>query len=528
MRQFRKSVWRFLDQERGTILLKKEAPVRFALVYPNRYALGMANLGFQTVYRLLNEHPEVRCERAFMPDGFLDCDIRTLESGQYLYRFDVVGFSLSFELDLPNLIQILIKSRISPLSKDRTEKDPFVFVGGVVPTLNPSLLLPFVDGLFVGECEEVLHRMADVFAIYRTGKSSRKKKLRELGEIEGVFIPGLSTTVKRQVVFSLEEYPTYTPIVTPLSHFEEMFVVEVGRGCTRGCFFCAAQKVYHPYRFRSSESIIETVVSRNPGSHRIGLEGASLSDFPDLKNLCESLVDIGYEVSFSSIRPDRVTSELIEVMDRGKIRSFAIAPEAGPERLRKRIGKGISDEVLRQTVRFLKYSSVEVLKLYFLIGLPDETEEDIEMLVKLVREMGAELRAQDRRKRIRVSVNSFIPKPFTEFQWAPMDTEKILLKKRKQIIMGLKKEKGVTVVPKSTRAEILQGVLSLGDEGVGLAMMDMVNKEIPWKKALKEKKVEFETFLHRERSCEEVLPWDFIQTEIPKEKLWERYQGYYS
>ncbi len=520
---FKNSAEKFLRYEKGTLPLKKSASVRIALVYPNSYGVGMANLGFQTVYRLFNEHPEVRCERAF-DQCSSNSGIRTLESKERLDRFDVVAFSLSFEIDILNLICCLKKSNITLLAEDRREREPLILVGGAVASINPSPLLSFVDGLLVGEGEDIFQQIADVLFSSLRNKICREEKLLALGKISGVFIPRFHTRVKRHIIPSLEAYPIYTPIVTPLSHFANMFVVEVGRGCTRGCFFCAAQKVYYPLRFHSAKSILETIEEKNPGATRIGLEGAGLSDYPELEGLCEALVSKGHEVSFSSIRADRVTPGLIKILNRGNVRSFAMAPEAGSELLRNRIGKGISDEVLERVTYLLRDSSIETLKLYFLIGLPGETIEDVEAIVKLVKKLSSIFVKKGKRKRIRLSVNAFIPKPFTEFQWAPMASLKELSAKRKYLRQGLSGQKEIFILPKSSREEILQGLLSLGDINIGLVMMDAVENQVPWKSALKNRGIDIETILHHERVFGDTLPWDFIDYKVPKEKLWKRYK----
>ncbi len=511
--------------ERGSVRQNKNASVRIALVYPNRYGVGMASLGFQTVYRIFNNHPEVRCERAFLYEAPYDREVRTLESGERLSSFDVVGFSLSFELDLLNVIRILIRMGIHILAKDRLEKDTLVFVGGIVTSLNPAPLLPFIDGLVVGEGESCIHQMADALYAAQQRKSRRTEKLQALSEIEGIFIPAFNTQVKKQILPSLEAYPTYTPIVTPKSHFENMFIVEVGRGCTRRCLFCAAKKAYYPYRFRSIESIIETVARWNPGAHRVGLGGAALSDYPDLEDLCETFVNMGYEISLSSFRADRVTPNLVNLFERGKVRSFTIAPEAGTERLRQSIGKGITDETLKQVVHLLKDSSINVMKLYFLIGLPGERGEDIQAMVGLIQELVSIFHSKDKRKRIRLSINAFIPKPFTEFQWLPMDKEKILTEKRYIIKQGLKGEKNIVFISKNVRDDILEGILSLGDEQVGLAIGESIVKDISWKKTIKNRDIDVDALLHHEKALNAPLPWDFIQGTISKQKLWDVYQG---
>jgi len=523
---FREYAKELLRHERGYISLKKEAPVRIALVYPNTYEVGMANLGFQSVYRLLNEHPEVRCERAFVEDPEFKLEVRTLESQERLGHFTLIGFSLSFELDLVHIIKCLIRSGIPTLTGDRKEKDPLVILGGAVAGLNPSPLLPFMDGLLVGEGEGIFCKIGDILFVEGEKRSSREKKLQALGEIEGFFIPGLHSSVKRRTVRSLKKYPIYTPIITSKSHFSNMFVVEVSRGCPQKCYFCGAKKIYHPYRSHPVESILDIVKCKNPGANRIGLEGAGLSDYPDLVKLCASLVETGKKLSLSSIRPDRVQPDLLDLMAKGDVRTFTVAPETGSETLREQIGKGMSNSTLRNVVGLLARSKIYMLKLYFLIGLPGETKEDMLAIIHLVSELHAHFINKNRKKRIRISVNAFIPKPFTEFQWAAMATEKELLEKRKIIKRGLKGKKGLDILTKSTRQEILQGVLSLGDESVGLSVLDGVKKGIPWKSALKENGIDVASLIHQERSVDTYFPWDFIEPSFTKNKMWKDYQQY--
>ena len=511
--------------ERGSVPQKKNASLKMALVYPNEYRVGMASLGFQTVYRIFNDQPEVCCERAFLYQAPFDQKMQTVESRAPLHSFDLVGISYSFELDLLHIIQILHYGSIPVLAQDRRERDPLIIVGGVVTSLNPVPLLPFVDGLVVGEAEGCISHIVRVLRMAKEKKRSRLEKQQALGEIEGVFMPSINKTVKKQILPSIENYPTYTPVVTSKSHFGNMFVVEIGRGCARGCFFCAAKKIYHPYRFRSVESVIETVARWNPGAHRIGLGGAALSDYPDLDLLCEALVDTGYEISLSSIRADRVNSKLMNVLKRGNIKSFTIAPEAGSESLRQSIGKGIKDDTLRNIIYLLGDTSLEVLKLYFLIGLPGENKEDIKDLINLVQEFASIFLLKNRKRKIRLSVNAFIPKPFTELQWSEMADEKMLTEKRKLIKQGLKKEKNVFLSPKSSRNEILQGLLSLGDEQVGMAMSESVVNNISWKRAVKNRGIDIKSIIYQKRSFATNLPWDFIQNTISKKTLWQCYYG---
>ena len=515
-----------LAQERGFVPPQKEASVRIALVFPNRYGVGMSNLGFQTVLRLWNQCPGIRCERAFFPNVTQGDGVSTLESCKRLNTFDIVGFSLSFELDLVHIIQCLIETGIPPLREDRTEHDPIVFAGGALAGMNPSPLLPFIDGLLVGEGEGVLEEMAGAFVKVASAGKKKEARLDALACLNGVFIPGRNQKVTRHTLRSLEAHPTYTSIITSFSHFEDMFVVEVGRGCTRGCLFCAAQKIYNPYRFRSPEMIVETVARFNPGSHRIGLEGAGLSDYPELESLSETLVKMGYETSFSSIRSDRITPDLIRILERGGVRSITMAPEAGSERLRHCIGKGISDTKLRECADLLGRSAIATLKLYYLIGLPGEKEEDLLAIIDAVLDLSGRFIGNNKRKRVRISVNSFVPKAFTEFQWTAMDTEREIARKRRLIASALRSTKQVTVIPKSSRSEVLQGILSKGDERVGLALLDEQLQNWSLKQAFTHRGVDPQRLVHRTGSVEDSLPWDFIESGIDKHRLWTRYRSH--
>ena len=522
---FGKYSQRLLDCEKGVLHMNEGAQIRIALVYPNTYAVGMANLGFQTVYRLFNEHPQVRCERAFFAGGVQDSFIMTLESGERLNRFDVVGFSVSFELDIPNIIRCLSESGIPLLRGERTENDPFIIIGGAVAGLNPSPLLPFTDGLLVGEGEGVINRMCDTFVSGVKEKLNRKEMLGALSEINGFYVPGVSVSVKRQVIDSLDDCPTYTPIVTPLSHFKDMFIIEVGRGCKKSCLFCAAQKIYGPCRYRSQGTIINTIETHNPGTRNIGLEGAGLSDFPSLESLCDTLIGKNYRISLSSLRPDRIRPSLVKVIEKGKIRTITMAPETGSESLRMRMGKRMKDDTIYDAIRFLKDTAVRMIRLYFIIGLPGEIDIDIESILHLLDELAVILSVAEGKKQLQISVNAFIPKPFTELQWSSMETDKEISRKRNLLMNGIRNKKGIRLNLKSTKNEILQGVLSVGDERVGLAMMDSVTKKVHWKQAMKGRGVNLESILYQERRLDSDLPWDFIETDIQKEKLWKSYQN---
>jgi radical SAM superfamily enzyme YgiQ (UPF0313 family) len=509
-----------LALERGRPALDDRASVRIALAYPNRYEVGMASLGYQTVYRQFNGHPSVRCERVFLDEPRPSNALRTVESKETLNRFDMIGFSVSFELDIPNVIRTLMAAGIPPLSRGRTQAHPLVFLGGAIGGLNPSPLLPFMDGLLAGEGEGVLSRIADVLICNNRGPSVRQSRLEALSEIPGVFIPGLNASVQRHQNKKLDFPPAYTPMITPLSHFADMFVVETGRGCPKGCLFCSACKMYHPYRAFTMEAVLDAVKRFNPGAEKIGLEGAGLSDYPHLIPLCRSIEDAGLSVSFSSIRADRITREFLSILKTGSIRSFTIAPEAGTERLRLIIGKGMSDAVLDEKASMLSETAIDVLKLYYLIGLPGETDRDVEALAGSVLSVSGKFLGRSKTRRVRLSVNAFIPKAFTEYQWEAMNPAKELNRKRKRIAELLKKENRITIVPKSAREETLQGMLSLGGERAGTAVLEAIEGGKGFERAFADAGIDAPFVLYRKKGFKDVMPWDFIEYGVPKKQLW--------
>ncbi len=518
---FREYAARFLEAEKGEVPLKG-GWVRIALLYPNVYSVGMANLGFQTAYRLFNAHPELRCERLFCYGAPFKGIDRTLESGERLDRFDWVGISLSYELDIQNILLLLGRSRIPVLACERDDRSPILIAGGAVASLNPSPLLPFIDGLLVGEGEDIFYALGTLMARSRREGWRRSEVLGRLALLPGFYVPSVSKSVKKHSCPEFEREETFTPLVTPFSHFGEMFVVEVSRGCPRGCYFCAGQKAYSPYRFRSADILLTTIRTHNPGAPVIGLEGAGLSDYPDLEKVCSSLAGMGLRFSVSSLRPDRIRPELVGLLEKGGVKSLTMAPEAGSESLRRDIGKPMKNGTLIDAARMLGDSAVEQLKLYFLIGLPGETESDITEMSALVEDMAGAFIRKGKKKQLRLSVNAFVPKPHTEFQWAPMADEKTLLLKREKIMHGVTRSR-VAISAKSGREELLQGVLSQGDAETGLCLWRSMQNGTAWKSQCTVGGKDWKEVLLRERDPGEAMPWDFIGLAVSKEVLEERY-----
>ncbi|HVP35652.1 MAG TPA: radical SAM protein, partial [Terriglobales bacterium] len=448
MREFDKTRKRILSQEKGTIT-KSSFQLRVALGFPNKYEVGIANLGFQTIYRLLNQLDDVSCERFFLFDYKAQDKVRTLESGDPLNFFQVISFSIPFELDYLNILKILRQAKIPLLSKERNENHPFLMAGGVAVTLNPEVMAPFFDAIFIGEAEEGIIEVAEIF---KKG-NSRKKTLQELAKVKGIYVPEFYEPVYDENGFlrkykvekgfpekieirkaNLEKIETYSSIVTPLSHFKDMFIIETERGCAWECRFCAAGHIYKPLRFQSKDKILSQIENYGAGAKSVGLLGSMVSDLPFLEELCCDLDKKGYEIGISSLRVDKVTPGLLDILIKSGLKTLTLAPEAGTERMWKIIDKRIDREDVLCAARLANEKNLEKLKLYFIIGLPFEEKEDIEGIVDLVKDVGEAFMASREHvgetlvvscggggkapyKEIDLSINPFVPKAHTPFQW---------------------------------------------------------------------------------------------------------------
>ena len=557
MRECDKIRKEILSQEKGTII-KSSFQLRVALGFPNRYEVGIANLGFQTIYRILNQIEGVSCERFFLsyPTGagsgsvsgfdYKPQDkVRTLESGDPLNFFQIISFSVPFELDYLNILKILKQAKIPLLVKERDENHPFLLAGGVAVTLNPEVMAPFFDAIFIGEAEEAIVEVVEIFK-----KSlNRKKTLQELTKVEGLYVPefyepvydekGLLKGHKIEKRFpakvenrkaDLEKIETYSSIVTPLSHFKDMFIVETERGCAWKCRFCAAGHLYKPFRPHKKEKIISEIEKYAGDSRSIGLLGSMVSDLPFLEELCCELYKKGYQIGVSSLRVDKVTPGLLDILIKSGLKTLTLAPEAGTERMWKIIDKRIDREDVLCAARLAREKNLEKLKLYFIIGLPIEKKEDVEGIVDLIREIHAAFVGATRRvaptenagtarpstslrtRQIILSINPFVPKAHTPFQWAPMDSEKSLREKLKIIADGVRDLKGVKFEKKSIKEAILQGVLSQGNRKVGMGLYYHIKENLPLAQAFKKAEVNTEFLALKEKPKDYFFPWEIVET----------------
>jgi radical SAM family uncharacterized protein len=545
-----------LEKERGTVRKPWGGKITICLLYPNAYHVGMSNLGFQTLYQILNREGDVVCERAFLPEPEdleeyrnTQTPLFSLESQKPLSTFDLLAFSISFENDFLNLLTLLELAHIPLESHLRHERHPWVIAGGVAVFLNPEPVSLFCDLFILGEAEEVIGEFLEVYRRTLSEKKERERDdfLRSLSGVEGVYVPeayrvtyaengklkamdpesGFPKQVKRRWVSKIDRFPTQSTLFTPDTEFKEMALVEVNRGCPRGCRFCAACFVYHPFRNRSLsvlESISKEVLLKE---HRVGLTGTAVSDHPQLLPLCQSILSLQGGISLSSLRVDAVTPPLIRCLREGEERTVAIAPEAGSERLRKMLKKGYTEEEILKSIDALVQNGLSQIKCYFLIGLPSETIEDVKAILLLAKRIRhqilSSLKDQTKRWRLILSVNPFIPKPATPFQWAPMEEVAELKKRLSMIQRGVHGERGIEMIFDLPKWAYFQALLSRGDRRVGKILMAAHRHQGNWSQALRETSVNPDFYVYRKRDLDEIFPWDFIDHGIPKERLKEEY-----
>ena len=547
VRKTRKAAQRSIESEIGTIRKQWRGKTSVALVYPNRYHVGMSNLGFQTVYRLLNSFDHVVCERAFLPEnnGSETPRPTTVESDRPITDADIIAFSISFENDYPHLLDILASARIPLKSSDRADRYPLVIAGGVACFLNPEPLAAFIDCFLLGEAEEILPRFFQIFEP-RTHKEAALKNLAH--KVPGAYIPAfyrpryhddgtlaafepledVPAKIKRVYLKDISRTATCSAVVTPHTTFGRSFLIEVGRGCPHGCRFCSAGFIYRPPRFRPISQLAQSINQGARLTDRIGLVGAAVSDLPDIEELCGQFHDKGIRISFSSLRADRLTPGLLAALKQSNVKTATIAPEVGTDRLRRVINKGLTEKDILTAASTLVENGIPKLKLYFMIGLPTETGSDVDAVIQLVKKIKHQfLRSSRARKKIghiTVSLNSFVPKPFTPFQWSAMDEVGVLKTKIKKIKNELRKVANLRINSDVPRWAYIQALLSRGDRKVAdILLMAHANRG-NWPQTLKTVPVNPDFYVYRERGPDERLPWDFIDHGVKKSFLQREYQ----
>jgi len=536
-----------LARERRLFTAGPDGPLSVCLIYPNTYRVGMANLGFQAVYRLLSEDPRVTVDRAFLPDGEPSTwprTLRSLEQDRAVRDFDVIAFSISFETDYVNLVRCLALAGVPVWQRDRRERTPLVLAGGPATFLNPEPIADFVDLFLIGEAEEmldafvaraldgargrdaVLERAETVPGAYRPSRWTPEYDA--AGDLAGVAYAGAGPArVERQYLRDLDRFRTTSEVIAPDAVFGDMYLVEASRGCEWGCRFCAAGYMYRPVRYRSLAHVRESAARGLVERGTVGLVGAEMASFPGIAAVCQEIAAAGGRASPSSLKADIITPALAHALGANGNRSVTVAPEAGSERMRRVINKNLTEPEILRAAEWLVGGGVDSLKLYVMVGLPTETEADVDGIVALAGALRRRLAVDGRSRvgRILVSVNPFVPKPWTPFQWEPMEAIPVLRRK----LAGLRKAvgalPGVDMEAESPREAYLQTLLSRGDRRVAPIVARLAERPDAWWPTLTALRggagdlVDPDRFVHRAVPVDAVLPWDFIDHAVDKRYL---------
>lgn len=486
------------------------------LIYPNSRDVALASLGFLKVHQMLSERLEP-VDLAYLPRSLDDA---VLSPKQHLLvgertraearRFDVVAFSVAYENDFAHLPGLLRLAGMPALAEARRDTFPLVICGGFTMSMNPLPIADFVDVVVVGEAEPLIEGLLAAIEDAKRRNLPKPVLLRALSDLDGIYVPSLEAKQVRRA-WSPVQMIAADPEVQAASHFGNMLLVEIGRGCGRGCLFCAAGNLYRPVRMRKLETILENVA----GARRIGLVGTAAADHPDLIAILERLAAQGRTVSLGSFRADALTSEIADLVVECGAKTVTLAPEAGGDDLRARIGKRITRVQLTDAVETLAEAGVHRVKLYFMIGLPGETDRDALAIVDLVR-MLARVRG---RAQLTISVAPLVPKPHTAFQWCGF-IDRETFSRRAAILRKILSIKGCSLKLASYQEAWLEAVLSKGDRSLAPALLEAAEAGLPLKTVLRRRGV---PDIHAELDTEKPLPWDFIESGVARKGLKEQY-----
>jgi radical SAM superfamily enzyme YgiQ (UPF0313 family) len=540
---------RWQQRERALELLSKEVGyvrkphgdrLRVALVFPNTYFVAMSNLGFQTVYKLFNSEADIVCERAFLPPkSELAAQLEsrtpliTVESQTPVADFDVLAFSVSFEWDYTNVLTLLRLAGLPLRAEARTQRHPLVLIGGAVTFVNPEPLALFADVIAAGEGEALVPALLRAFQ----AASGRADLLQRLAAERGFYIPsfydvnyaedgtiagfmpradvGAPAVVRKAALKTTEAVdPPATSIFTPDTEFGSRFLVEVVRGCANLCRFCWAGYNYLPVRAFPTERILALAEGARQYSSKVGLVSIALCDHPDIEEILTRLSGMGYSISPASLRLDDLTPTIVRLLRESGERSMTIAPETGSDRLRRVINKTITNDEILASAETIFASGVENLKLYFMIGLPTESDEDLiairDLTLQLREIMLAHARGRGHVGRIVGSVNPLVPKPGTAYQWLPMENDTVIERKIRRMRALTAGIDNVYFNIKSERHSFYQALLSLGDRRVAPVIEEAERNGGNWRAAAADAGIDAGFFVFRDRSNDRVLPWDII------------------
>ena len=538
--------------EASRVSINPHSSQKVALVYPNTYFVGMSNLGLHIIYEEINLRHDSVCERIFLPEkkeleayDKTKTPLMSVETQRSMHQFDVVAFDVTFEMDYFHIPLMLRHGRVPVMSVDRTDFDPIVIAGGPCATFNPEPFADFIDAFIIGEGEGIVTSVLDRIRLGRENGESREKTIAALAQIEGVYVPVLYTPQyddnDRFIGYDIADGAPKiirrhfepltsggeTVIATNFTEFGAMYIIEVARGCGRHCRFCMAGYCFRVPRVRPLDILKEGVDRAEKLGKKVGLMGAAISDYPEVDELVTYIRSKNMRYSCASLRADSLTQAVVDGLADSGQKTITIAPETGSERLRRVINKGISEENLRTAAQLSAKSGIQHMRLYIMIGLPTETDEDIDAIIGLAERTQAHMAEVGCKGRLTLSINPFIPKPFTPFQWMAMDHQKSIEKKLQYIKKSLQKNRRIEVLVESPKEAYIQGVLARGDRRLGkvLAACALDRGSKSFKSEMKKAGLDMDDCNYRERKFEDYLPWSHLDMGLNEgylEQEWQR------